>query len=57
MTIGKGKLPRDPNQLANWIVDRSTDEAPEVPAAPIPVEKETDPVVHSGAEPECLLLP
>jgi hypothetical protein len=24
MTIGKGKRPRDPNQLAKWIVDRST---------------------------------
>jgi hypothetical protein len=30
MTIGTGKRPRDPNQLAKWIVDRSTDEAPEV---------------------------
>jgi hypothetical protein len=29
MTIGKGKRPRDPNQLAKWIVDRSTDETPE----------------------------
>ena len=29
MTIGKGKRPRDPNQLAKWIVDRSTSEAPE----------------------------
>jgi len=26
MTIGKGKLPRDPNQLAKWIVDQSTRE-------------------------------
>jgi hypothetical protein len=36
MTIGKGKRPRDPNQLAKWIVDRSTDETPEqaVPATP-----------------------
>jgi hypothetical protein len=24
MTTGKGKRPRDPNQLAKWIVDRST---------------------------------
>jgi hypothetical protein len=24
MTIGKGKRPRDPNQLAKWIVDQST---------------------------------
>ena len=29
MTIGKRKRPRDPNQLAKWIVDRSTDETPE----------------------------
>jgi hypothetical protein len=29
MTIGKGKRPRDPNQLAKWIVDQSTSEAPE----------------------------
>ena len=28
MTIGKGKRPRDPNQLAKWIVDQSTGEAP-----------------------------
>jgi hypothetical protein len=27
MTIGKGKRPRDPNQLAKWIVDQSTTEA------------------------------
>ena len=26
MTIGKGKRPRDPNQLAKWIVDSSTSE-------------------------------
>jgi hypothetical protein len=24
MTIGKGKRPRDPNQLAKWIVEQST---------------------------------
>jgi hypothetical protein len=41
MTIGKGKRPRDPNQLAKWIVDRSTSEAeaeefivPDKPAPP-----------------------
>jgi hypothetical protein len=34
MTIGKGKRPRDPNQLAKWIVDRSTDETPEPPQGP-----------------------
>jgi hypothetical protein len=38
--IGKGKRPRDPNQLAKWIVDQSTSEAPEpevqaAPAAPV----------------------
>ncbi|MGB6333299.1 MAG: hypothetical protein WBF41_16125, partial [Candidatus Sulfotelmatobacter sp.] len=26
--IGKGKRPRDPNQLAKWIVDQSTSETP-----------------------------
>ena len=31
MTTGKGKRPRDPNQLAKWIVDRSTGDAPEPP--------------------------
>ena len=36
MTIGKGKRPRDPNQLAKWIVDQSTNEnpAPEQEAQP-----------------------
>lgn len=29
MTIGRGKRPRDPNQLAKWIVDRSTSDTPE----------------------------
>jgi len=29
MTISKGKRPRDPNQLAKWVVDRSTGETPE----------------------------
>ncbi len=39
--IGKGKRPRDPNQLAKWIVDQSTSEAPaeiapaEAVAAPV----------------------
>jgi hypothetical protein len=33
VTIGKGKRPRDPNQLAKWIVDQSTSEqsAPDMP--------------------------
>jgi hypothetical protein len=34
MTVGKGKRPRDPNQLAKWIVDRSTGDAPEQPEKP-----------------------
>ncbi len=34
MTIGKGKRPRDPNQLAKWIVEQST--AENLPA-PVPV--------------------
>ena len=44
MTIGKGKRPRDPNQLAKWIVDQSTAEAPEpvqpvgLPAVPVPAD-------------------
>jgi hypothetical protein len=29
MTIGKGKRPRDPNQLAKWTVDVSTGQIPE----------------------------
>jgi hypothetical protein len=28
VTIGRGKRPRDPNQLAKWIVDQSTSETP-----------------------------
>jgi len=44
MTIGKGKRPRDPNQLAKWIVDQSTSEHPiqeqEAPKAP-PVSPES----------------
>ena len=41
MTIGKGKRPRDPNQLAKWIVDRSTAEptdeiiVPDKPSSPV----------------------
>ena len=34
MTIGMGKRPRDPNQLAKWIVDQSTEEAQPVPPPP-----------------------
>ncbi len=29
MTTGRGKRPRDPNQLAKWIVDKSTGQIPE----------------------------
>jgi hypothetical protein len=39
VTIGKGKRPRDPNQLAKWIVEQSTSDAPpepEVVAIPAP---------------------
>ena len=31
MTIGKGKRPRDPNQLAKWTVDVSTGQIPPEP--------------------------
>jgi hypothetical protein len=37
MTVGKGKRPRDPNQLAKWLVDSSTSEVsptPPLPSAP-----------------------
>ena len=36
MTVGKGKRPRDPNQLARWIVEESTAEEPKT--APVPSE-------------------
>ena len=37
MTVGKGKRPRDPNQLAKWLVDSSTSETPlPVSSAPLP---------------------
>jgi hypothetical protein len=29
VTIGKGKRPRDPNQLAKWVVDKSTSDMAE----------------------------
>ena len=38
MTVGRGKRPRDPNQLAKWIVDRSTGEIPEEPKAVPPTD-------------------
>ena len=31
MTVGKGKRPRDPNQVAKWIVKHSTGQAGEQP--------------------------
>ena len=34
MTVGKGKRPRDPNQLAKWIVEQSTEEAKPSPPPP-----------------------
>jgi len=37
VTIGKGKRPRDPNQLAKWIVEQSTSETLEPQPAPVPV--------------------
>jgi hypothetical protein len=33
MTIGKGKRPRDPNQLAKWLVDVSTKQTEPEPAS------------------------
>ena len=36
MTVGKGKRPRDPNQLAKWVVERSTAEPEPAPAVPSP---------------------
>jgi hypothetical protein len=36
MTVGKGKRPRDPNQLAKWVVERSTAEPEPAPAVPTP---------------------
>jgi hypothetical protein len=47
MTVGKGKRPRDPNQLAKWIVEQSTAEVPapepetEIPAVAVPSDLST----------------
>ncbi|MGC2605433.1 MAG: hypothetical protein WA419_07745 [Silvibacterium sp.] len=38
MTVGKGKRPRDPNQLAKWIVEHSTDEPRREPAPSVPAD-------------------
>jgi len=36
MTVEKGKRPRDPNQLAKWLVDNSTAEVPTPEPLPVP---------------------
>jgi len=36
MTTGKGKRPRDPNQLAKWVVEHSTADTPPEPPVPTP---------------------
>jgi hypothetical protein len=36
MTVGKGKRPTDPNQLAKWIVEQSTAESEPAPVVPVP---------------------
>jgi len=41
MTVGKGKRPRDPNQLAKWIVEQSTAEDTE-PRGETPVSVPSD---------------
>lgn len=38
MTVGKGKRPRDPNQLAKWVVEQSTEEARPESAASVPAD-------------------
>jgi hypothetical protein len=46
MTLGKGKRPRDPNQLAKWIVDQSvadvsldaSSSAAALPEIPVPAD-------------------
>jgi len=38
MTVAKGKRPRDPNQLAKFIVDTATKPAPEPETTPIPAD-------------------
>ncbi len=42
MTTGKGKRPRDPNQLAKWIVERSTSETPEPEEVTAPASLPSD---------------
>jgi hypothetical protein len=56
MTIGKGKRPRDPNQFAKWIVDRSTSETPadtapaKAPAAPVNLSEYLGAVGRKGGQ-------
>ena len=38
MTIVKGKRPRDPNQLAKWIVEQSTKEEKLAPVVHVPAD-------------------
>lgn len=38
MTIAKGKRPRDPNQLAKWIVEQSTAEVPTEQPVTVPAD-------------------
>jgi hypothetical protein len=44
--IGKGKRPRDPNQLAKWIVEQSTSE---IPAPEVQPAEESAPPVNLSA--------
>jgi hypothetical protein len=58
MTIGKGKRPRDPNQLAKWIVDQSVGEAREpephtpltVPAPPATISQYMAEIGRKGGQ-------
>jgi hypothetical protein len=55
VTIGKGKRPRDPNQLAKWIVDQSTSDAaqPEsipTPAAPVTLSEYMAAIGRKGGQ-------
>lgn len=36
MTVGRGKRPRDPNQLAKWIVEQSTAGSEQETPVPVP---------------------
>ncbi|MFB3916800.1 MAG: hypothetical protein ACE14M_08725 [Terriglobales bacterium] len=42
MTVGKGKRPRDPNQLAKFIVDSATGQIPESPEESISPSRPLD---------------